>query len=68
LKFTYGWYNPEASLAGAFNKNGSFTTRYRWRDLNGNNNYDPGEVNLSTAAGAPDFISTTNTSNNIAIA
>jgi hypothetical protein len=65
LKFTYGWYNPEASLAGAFNKNASFTTRYRWRDLNGNNNYDPGEVNLSTAAGSPDFISTTNTSNNI---
>ena len=65
LKFTYGWYNPEASLAGAFNKNGSFTTRYRWRDLNGNNNYDPGEVNLSTAAGAPDFISTTNTANNL---
>ena len=65
LKVTYGWYNPEASLAGAFNKNGSFTTRYRWRDLNGNKNYDPGEVNLSTAPGAADFISTTNTANNI---
>ena len=65
LKFTYGRYIPEASLAGAFNKNGSFTTRYRWRDLNGNNNYDPGEVNLLTAAGAPDFISSTSVANNI---
>ena len=31
------------------------TSRYRWRDLNGNLNYDPGEVNLDQ--NGPDFIS-----------
>ena len=31
------------------------TTLYRWRDLNGNNNYDTGEVNLDPNGG--DFIS-----------
>jgi Carboxypeptidase regulatory-like domain/TonB dependent receptor-like, beta-barrel len=30
------------------------TARYRWRDLNGNRNYDPGEVNLDP--NGPDFI------------
>jgi hypothetical protein len=30
------------------------TARYRWRDLNGNRNYDPGEVNLDPKG--PDFI------------
>jgi hypothetical protein len=63
VKATYGWFNVEAGLAADFNKNTSYTTRYRWRDLNGNGNYDPGEVNLDT--NGPDFISTTNTANNI---
>src|SRR6185436_4786458 len=30
------------------------TARYRWRDLNGNRNYDVGEVNLDPSGG--DFI------------
>lgn len=29
-----------------FNRNGQRTMTYDWRDLNGNRNYDPGEVNL----------------------
>jgi hypothetical protein len=61
-KATYGWFNAESILADNYNKNSSYTTRYRWRDLNGNRNYDPGEVNLDT--NGPDFISTTNTANN----
>jgi hypothetical protein len=65
LKFTYGRFVPEQSLAGAFDKNGAFVTTYRWHDLNNNKLYDPGEVNLSTAAGSPDFISTTSPANNI---
>lgn len=33
------------------------TARYRWRDLNGNRNYDEGEVNLNPLG--PDFITQT---------
>ena len=36
-----------------FNKNGQRTMTYDWRDLNGNRNYDPGEVNLNP--NGPDF-------------
>jgi hypothetical protein len=41
------------------------TVTYRWRDLNGNRNYDPGEVNLDTSGA--DFVSQsggTNTGHN----
>ena len=62
-KVTYGWFNVESILADNFNQNSSSTTRYRWRDLNGNRNYDPGEVNLDT--NGLDFISTTSSANNI---
>jgi len=65
LKFTYGRFVPESSLAGDFDKNGSFVTDYRWHDLNGDKKYEPGEVDLSTATGSPDFISTTSPANNI---
>lgn len=65
VKFTYGRFIPEQSLAGAFNRNGAFVTTYRWHDLNNDKLYQPGEVNLSTAAGSPDFISTTSPANNI---
>ena len=65
LKFTYGRFVPEQLLAGDFDKNGSFTTDYRWHDLNGDKRYEPGEVDLSTAPGSPDFISTTSPANNI---
>jgi hypothetical protein len=37
------------------------TTTYRWRDLNGNANYDPGEVNLNL--NGPDFINQSGGSN-----
>ena len=57
--------SPNQSLAGDFDKNGSFTTEYRWHDLNGDKKYQPGEVDLSTAPGSPDFISTTSPANNI---
>jgi hypothetical protein len=63
FKLTYGWFNPEAGLAGDFNKNGSFTTRFRWRDLNGNRDFDAGEANLDP--NGPDFVSTTSAANNI---
>ena len=63
VKVTYGWFNPEAGLAGDFNRNRAFATRFRWRDLNGNNDYDPGESNLNP--NGPDFVSTTSAANNI---
>ena len=34
-----------------FNKNGQRTMTYDWRDLNGNRDYDPGEVNLDPNGG-----------------
>jgi hypothetical protein len=43
--------------------NAPSSTRYRWHDLNGNRNYDPGEVDLDTNHG--DFISTSSTANNL---
>jgi Carboxypeptidase regulatory-like domain/TonB dependent receptor-like, beta-barrel len=36
-----------------FNKNGQRTMTYDWRDLNGDRDYDPGEVNLDP--NGPDF-------------
>jgi hypothetical protein len=36
-----------------FNRNGQRTMTYDWRDLNGNRDYDPGEVNLDP--NGPDF-------------
>lgn len=65
VKATYGIYNGGMSdtFAQTFNQNAVSQTVYRWRDLNGNNNYDPGEVNLDL--NGPDFISTTAAANNI---
>jgi hypothetical protein len=37
------------------NSNANRTSTYRWRDLNGNRDYNPGEVNLDP--NGPDFIS-----------
>jgi len=42
------------------NPNTFTQTTFTWRDLNGNNNYDPGEVNLDP--NGPDFISISGTS------
>jgi len=63
VKATYGWFNVENIISADYNLNSPSATRYRWRDLNGNRNYDPGEVNLDT--NGPDFISTSSTANNI---
>jgi hypothetical protein len=41
-------------LLGHANPIRSFTSTYRWRDLNGNKDYDPGEVNLDP--NGPDFL------------
>ena len=46
--------NEELQMA---NRNVINTTTYRWRDLNGNNAYDTGEVNLDP--NGSDYISTT---------
>ena len=47
-------YTDELQTA---NRNVITTTLYRWRDLNGNRNYDPGETNLNL--NGPDFLSQT---------
>jgi len=57
LKSTLGRYNhtPGDEFNEVYNRNGVVTTTYRWRDLNGNGDYDPGEVDLNT--NGPDFVS-----------
>ena len=55
LKATYGWYNHDlasgssgaVAFAQQYNQNSVVTTAYRWRDLDGNNDYTPGEVDLN---------------------
>ena len=56
LKGGYGIFNELRDNANALNANSLSRTQYRWRDLNGNRNYDAGEVNLDR--NGPDFIST----------
>lgn len=65
VKGTYGWLNDELNetFAAAYNKNTDVITTYRWRDLNGNNNYDRGEVNLDLNGG--DFLGITGATNNL---
>jgi hypothetical protein len=65
VKGTYGIYNGGMSdtFAQTFNQNAVSQTVYRWRDLNRNNDYDPGEVNLDL--NSTDFISTTAAANNV---
>ncbi len=57
VKATFGEYSnqPGYNFAENYNPNAEATTTYRWHDLNGNGDYDPGEVNL--APNGPDFIS-----------
>ena len=47
------WRNGNHVLP--LNPNVALQRRYRWRDLNGNGDYNPGEVNLATTNN-PDFI------------
>lgn len=65
VKGTYGWYNHDmpSNFAETYNQNAGVVTTYKWHDVNGNSNYDPGEVNLNT--NGPDFISVTGSANNI---
>jgi len=65
IKGTWGVYNNGMAdtFAQTFNQNAVYQAVYRWRDPNGNGNYDPGEVNLDV--NGPDFISTTSAANNI---
>ena len=65
VKATYGWFNHVMTedFAAAYNQNTRVTYTYRWRDLNGNRDYNPGEVNLDL--NGPDFISVTGATNNI---
>ena len=64
IKAHYGVYNHALGddFASAYNRNTRVTTTYRWRDLNGNRDYDPGEVNLDT--NGPDFITIDGAANN----
>ncbi len=57
FKATFGEYSnqPGYNFAENYNPNARAISRYRWHDLNGNGNYDPGEVNLDP--NGPDFIS-----------
>ena len=63
VKSTYGWFNTELDIASTFNRAAMYTTTYRWHDLNRNNVYDTGEVNLDI--NGADFLSTTSGSNTI---
>lgn len=69
LKSTYGLYNHEwpfnfnVGFAHDYNQNTITETFYRWRDLDGNNDYTPGEVNLDP--NGPDFINVTGVTNNL---
>jgi hypothetical protein len=63
VKGTLGRYNngmtgvAYTGLADAYNPNRNVTATYRWRDVDGNGDYSPGEVNLDP--NGPDFLSTT---------
>ncbi len=58
FKANFGRFNKNLGVDVVENWNASSltTTVYRWRDLDGNRDYTPGEVNLSLTG--PDFIST----------
>jgi hypothetical protein len=67
LKLSYGWFNSELEYIGSSSfvdlYNPMFPTRttYRWRDVNRNMDYDPGEVNLDL--NGPDYLSITSPAN-----
>ena len=65
VKGTWGRYlrNPDVSQTDPFNYNSLLSTTYRWHDLNGNRDYDTGEVAL--ALNSVDFVSSTGASNNV---
>jgi outer membrane receptor protein involved in Fe transport len=65
IKATYGTYAHAwtEDFAQNYNPNALVITTYRWRDLDGNRDYTPGEVNLDV--NGPDFVSVSGASNNI---
>lgn len=65
LKTTFGEYNYLLGddFAEMYNVNARATTRYRWRDLDRNGNYTPGEVDLNV--NGPDFLAISGGRNSI---
>jgi hypothetical protein len=60
VKATYGMFHNElewqaTQFSALYNPVTATATTYRWRDLNGNNDYDQGEADLSL--NGPDFLS-----------
>jgi len=66
-KGSYGRYNWDFgdSFAAVYNLNNQTVTSYRWHDLNHDNLYQVGEVNLSTSTTSPDYIGVTGSTNPI---
>jgi hypothetical protein len=62
VKATFGRYGNglSDSFANSYNPLANVTMTYRWRDLNGNRDYNPGEVNLDP--NGADFLGVTGTS------
>jgi len=65
VKTTFGIFNHMIAddFATEYNNNAQSTARFRWRDLDGNRNYTPGEVNLDL--NGPDFLSITAAKTNV---
>ncbi len=64
VKATFGRFanGMDDAFANAYNIMANVTTKFRWRDLNGNGDYDAGEVNLNPNLGLSqggDFIQVT---------
>jgi hypothetical protein len=58
VKGTYGWFNDDLGLreySVTFAQNQPLTYTYRWRDLNGDRNWQPNENSLDP--NGPDFLS-----------
>jgi Carboxypeptidase regulatory-like domain len=65
VKGSYGRYNHDwpYDFALTYNQNNVSVTQYRWRDLNRDAAYQPGEVNLDL--NSLDFIATTGANTNV---
>ena len=65
VKTTLGLYNYMigAETAANYNQNAESIATFTWHDLNGDNLYEPGEVNLNT--NGSDFVSISGAANNL---
>ena len=54
VKATFGRFvnGMDDGFANAYNSMANVTTKFRWRDLNDNGDYDAGEVNLESEPGS----------------